>query len=128
MKPVLIIYDKRNSLHFQRYAINLKHRALYADNIFEALNVTKYVAPGMVISNALITQNDYKKMTTQIFNNPLTPCFPSVFYNTPFKMDEIAIFLNKLIPQDFEGIFIDEKLINSLPTDLSNQDIIGTFN
>lgn len=128
MKPVLIIYDKRNSSHFLKYVKKLKNRALYADNVFEALNVTKYVAPGMVISNALITQLDYKKMTEQIFNNPLTPCFPSVFYNTPTNTKEVANFFNKKIPQSYKGIFIEENLLFSITINLSNPDIIGTFN
>ena len=111
-----------------RYVKKLKHRALYAENVFEAINVTKYVAPGMVISNALITHLDYKKITEQINNNPLTPCFPSVFYNTPSNTDEVEEFFNKIIPRCFVGIYIEKNLLSSISTNLSNHDIIGTFN
>nr|WP_319776143.1 hypothetical protein [uncultured Sphaerochaeta sp.] len=127
MKPVLIISGVNKESNI-RYIRNINHRALQTANIIEALKVTKYIAPGMVISHELLKSNELKLITYQIFNNPLTPCIPSIFYNTTPDLEELSNFFNKNIPRNSNHIFIDANLSKTISGKFLYYEYVGTFN
>jgi hypothetical protein len=127
MKPVLIINgnNKENDI---RYINNIHYRALQTSNIVEALRVTKYVAPGMVISHELLKSNELKLIVSQIYNNPLAPCIPSIFYSTTPDINKLSKFFNRHIPLNTEHVFIDANLSKMLTGKYLFQEYVGTFN
>jgi hypothetical protein len=92
------------------------------------LKVTKYVAPGMVISHELLEINDLQLISDQIFNNPLTPCIPSIFYNIRPDMEAISSYFNRHIPINSQGVFINPGIISKFSRRYLLPQNIGTFN
>ena len=128
MKPVLIINNKQKNIIFRNYVKAIRHRALQTENIIEALKVTKYVAPGLVISDNLLAQGELKLIINQIFNNPLTPCIPQIFYNAKPDINEISRFFSHELMRNHKSVFIDQKLLNAISNKYVSDDLVGTFN
>lgn len=128
MKPVLIITNQPKNSCLRNYLKAIRHRALQTENIIEALKVTKYVAPGLVISQDLLNSGDLKLIISQIFNNPLAPCIPSIFYNAKADIRELSSFFNKKLLTNSNKVFIDPKLRIVISNIYVYEDYVGSLN
>ena len=130
MKPVLIInYNKYNDTQLARFVQQFRYRTLETENVFEALKITKYVAPGMVISNERLAECDLGLIKSQIFNNMLAPCIAVIFYNfLPNITNLLLEFSSKRIRGSHKKVFIEKKILIQYKYGTPAEEFISTFN